>query len=33
MCRENIYEIIESTGEKITTLLVPKNSGLKGYAQ
>ena len=32
MYRESIYEIIESTGEKITTLLAPKNSGLKGYA-
>lgn len=32
MYRENIYEVIERTGEKITTLVVPKNSGLKGYA-
>jgi phosphoribosyl-ATP pyrophosphohydrolase len=32
MYRENIYEVIERTGEKITTLLAPKNNGLKGYA-
>jgi len=32
MYRENIYDVIESTREIITTLIVPKNSGLKGYA-
>ena len=29
---ENIYNIIKATGEKIYTLVVPKNNGLKGYA-
>lgn len=32
MYRENVYEIIGSIGENVTTLVVPKNSGLKGYA-
>lgn len=32
MYRENIYEVMESAGEKINTLVVPKNTGLKGYA-
>lgn len=32
MYRENIRDIIEQTGEKINTLVIPKNSGLKGYA-
>ena len=32
MYRENIYEVAERTGEKISTLVVPKNTGLKGYA-
>ena len=32
MYRENIYGVMEKTGERITTLVVPKNTGLKGYA-
>src|SRR3989338_761984 len=32
MYRENIYGVMERTGEKITALVVSKNSGLKGYA-
>ena len=32
MYRENIRDIVEQTGEKITTLVIPKNTGLKGYA-
>jgi phosphoribosyl-ATP pyrophosphohydrolase len=32
MYQENIYGIIEGTGEKVSTLIIPKNSGLKGYA-
>lgn len=32
MYQENIYKIIEATGEKISTLVIPKNTGLKGYA-
>ena len=32
MYQEDIRDIIEQTGEKITTLVIPKNSGLKGYA-
>src|SRR3989338_8127967 len=32
MYRENIYEIIEGAGEKISALAVPKNNALKGYA-
>ena len=32
MYRENIYDVMEATGEKISTLVIPKNSGLKGYA-
>ena len=32
MYRENIYEVIETIGKKISTLVVPKNTGLKGYA-
>ena len=30
--RENIYEVIEGTRERITTLVVPKNTGLNSYA-
>ncbi len=32
MYRENIYDVIKQTGEKVSTLVVPKNNGLKGYA-
>lgn len=36
MYRENIYDVINAVeqreGVKITTLVIPKNSGLKGYA-
>jgi len=32
MHQKNIYEVIEETGEKISTLVIPKNSGLKEYA-
>ena len=32
MYSENIYGIIEKTGEKVSTLVIPKNTGLKGYA-
>ena len=32
MHQKNIYKVIEETGEKISTLVIPKNSGLKGYA-
>lgn len=32
MYRENIREVIEQSGENISTIVVPKNSGLKGYA-
>ena len=32
MYRENIYGILEGTKEKISAIIVPKNSGLKGYA-
>lgn len=32
MYRENIYDIMKSTGEKISTLVIPKNKGLKSYA-
>lgn len=32
MYRENIYNVIKATGENITTLVIPKNTGLKGYA-
>ena len=32
MYRENIYDVIKATGEKVSTLVVPKNNGLKGYA-
>jgi len=32
MYQENIRDVIEATGENITTLVVPKNTGLKGYA-
>jgi len=32
MYRENIYDVMNATGEKISTLVIPKNTGLKGYA-
>ena len=32
MYRENIYDIVEATGQPISTLVIPKNTGLKGYA-
>ncbi len=32
MYRENIYDIIGNTGEKVSKLAIPKNTGLKGYA-
>jgi len=32
MYQENIYEVIENTGENVSTLVIPKNTGLKGYA-
>ncbi|MBS3114448.1 hypothetical protein J4448_05085 [Candidatus Woesearchaeota archaeon] len=32
MYRENIYDVIKATGERVTTLVIPKNTGLKGYA-
>lgn len=32
MYRENIYDVISSIGVPVSTLVVPKNSGLKGYA-
>ena len=31
MYRENIYEILKATGEDINILVIPKNTGLKGY--
>lgn len=30
MYRENIYEVMEKTGERVGALVVPKNGGLKG---
>jgi len=32
MYRENIYDVVKGTGENVSTLVIPKNSGLKGYA-
>ena len=32
MYRENIYEVMESIKEKESVLVIPKNTGLKGYA-
>ena len=32
MYRENIYDVMNATGEKISTLVIPKNTGLRGYA-
>ena len=32
MYRENIYEVMESTKEKVSVWVIPKNTGLKGYA-
>lgn len=32
MYRENIYDVIKQTGENISTIVIPKNNGLKGYA-
>ena len=32
MYHENIYRIIEATGKQINTIIIPKNTGLKGYA-
>lgn len=32
MYRENIYEVMEATAEKVSTLVIPTNTGLKGYA-
>ena len=31
MYRENIYDVMNGTGEKISALVVAKNNGLKGY--
>ena len=31
MYRENIYDVIKGTGEKISALVIPTNNGLKGY--
>lgn len=31
MYRENFYDVIASTGQKINTVVIPKNSGLKAY--
>ncbi len=31
MYRENIYDVLRMNGEQIDTLIVPKNTGLKGY--
>ena len=32
MYRENFYDVIKAVGESISTLVIPKNTGLKGYA-
>jgi len=32
MYREDFYDVLKSTGEKIEAVVVPKNTGLKGYA-
>ncbi|MBI2558222.1 phosphoribosyl-ATP diphosphatase [Candidatus Woesearchaeota archaeon] len=32
MYRENMYDVIKGTGERVSALVVPKNNGLKGYA-
>tara|TARA_Y100000310_G_C20277923_1_gene621177 strand:+ start:159 stop:659 length:501 start_codon:yes stop_codon:yes gene_type:complete len=32
MYRENLFEIVEGMGENVTGLILPKNTGLKGYA-
>ena len=32
MYRENIYDVINAVGEPISALVIPKNTGLKGYA-
>lgn len=32
MYRENLCDVMEKTGEKISIIIVPKNKGLKGYA-
>jgi len=33
MYRENMYDVMNATGEKITTLVIPKNSGLSYVGQ
>ncbi len=33
MFRENIYDVIKKTGENVSALVIPKNSGLRGYAE
>ena len=33
MYRENIYDVIKATGEDVSALVVPKNTGLNGYAR
>lgn len=33
MYRENIYDVMNATGEKISTLIIPKNSGLNYFGQ
>ena len=32
MYRENIYDVIKAIGERVAVLVIPKNTGLKGYA-
>ena len=32
MYREIIYDVIRATGERVAVLVIPKNTGLKGYA-
>lgn len=32
MYRENIYDVMSGTGHRISKLIIPKNTGLKGYA-